>query len=269
VSGVSAAGIGLYSIGVRGLDVPELLEWAGAQGVPFVHLRGGPRGFDLARQSPEVLAHWRRCGESFVPVTGVTGDLDLADLFALSAPERARARAELELLTAAAAAIGAGWVRLLGRTVPRGPLLAAMLTGELPVSRLPLLVELHHPGWLAPSALDALETLLERWPRIRVLADTSQLAAALPSAVGEGDEALERVLDLSRVLHLSDDGGGLDAAARALVARRARDRVGSGQGIEVAVEWTGQPRTAQACLDRHREARRWWAQRSGAPPRRP
>ncbi|WP_329453648.1 AP endonuclease (plasmid) [Streptomyces sp. NBC_01724] len=265
---MSAAGIGLYSIGVRGLDVPELLEWAGAQGVPFVHLRGGPRGFDLARQPQEVLARWRRCGESFVPVTGVTADLDLADLFALSVPERARARAELELLAVAAAAIGAGWVRLLSRAVPQGPLLAAMLTGKLPVSRLPLLVELHHPSWLAPAALGALERLLELWPRTRILADTSQLAAALPSADGKGDVALERVLDLSRVLHLSDDGSGLDAAGRAVVAERARDRIGSGQGIEVAVEWTGQPRTPQACLDRHREACRWWAQSSGAPPRR-
>lgn len=266
---MTAAGIGLYSIGVRGMDVPELLAWAGAHGVPFVHLRGGPRGFDLARQDPEVLAHWRRCGEWFVPVTGVTADLDLADLFALSAPERVRARAELELLVTAGAAIGAGWVRLLGRAVPRGPLLEAMLTGELPKVRLPLLVELHHPGWLAPAALGALETLLGRWPRLRVLADTSQLAAALPSAGGDGDAALERVLALSRVLHLSDDGRGLDAAGRALVAGRARDRIGGGQGIEVAVEWTGQPRTAQACLDRHQDAFRWWAKRAPTPPRRP
>ncbi|MEU0103306.1 AP endonuclease [Streptomyces sp. NPDC006267] len=266
---MSASGIGLYSIGVRGLDVPELLEWAGAQNVPFVHLRGGPRGFELARQSPQVLARWRRCGESCVPVTGVTADLDLADLFAPPVPERARARTELELLAAAAAAIGARWVRLLGRTVPRGPLLAAMLTGELPQIQLPLLVELHHPGWLAPAALDALETLLERRPQIRVLADTAQLAAALFSAGSTGEAGLERVLDLSRVLHLSDDGSGRDAAGRALVAQRARDRIGSGQDIEVAVEWTGQPRTKQACLDRYREAGRWWAQRSKPPPPRP
>ncbi|MEV3951260.1 hypothetical protein AB0K57_26970 [Streptomyces halstedii] len=130
---MSAAGIGLYSIGVRGLDVPELLEWAGAQNVPFVHLRGGPRGYDLARQSPQVLAHWRRRGESCVPVTGVTADLDLADLFAVSAPERARARAELELLVAAAAAVGAGWVRLLGRAVPRGPVLCFRRCWRIPV----------------------------------------------------------------------------------------------------------------------------------------
>lgn len=108
-----------------------------------------------------------------------------------------------------------------------------------------------------------------RWTRLRVLADTSQLAAALPSAGGEGDVALGRVLDLSRVLHLSDDGSGLDTAGRAVVAQRTRDRISSRQNVEVAVEWTGQPRTTQACLERHRQACRWWAQRSGAPPRRP
>ena len=189
---MTAAGVGLYSIGVRGIDVPELLEWAGAQGVPFAHLRGGPRGYDLARQSPAVLAHWRRCAEVFVPVTGVTADLDVADFFAPSAPERARAREGLECLAATAAVVGAGWVRLLGRAVPRDNCWRRCLSVEVPAARGPPLVELHHPGWLAPSALDALEKLLGRWPRMRVLADTAQLATAMPSAGGHADAAVER-----------------------------------------------------------------------------
>ncbi|MEU6350173.1 AP endonuclease [Streptomyces sp. NPDC047072] len=262
-------GVGLYSIGVRGMEVPQLLEWAAEQGVPFVHLRGGPRGFDLARQTPDVLAHWRRAAQQWVPVTGVTADLDLTDLFALAAPERARARAELERLAAAADALGAGWVRLLGRTVPKGPLLKAMLGSRLPQARLPLLVELHHPGWLAPETLGALEEMLGRWPQLRLLADTTQLAAARPAANGDADAALERVLHFTRVLHLSDDGTGLDAAGRNLVAARARRRIADGQHMEVAVEWTGQPRTPQACLSRYRDACREWPQRVGPPPCRP
>ncbi|MGW6603903.1 hypothetical protein [Streptomyces sp. NPDC055036] len=123
-----------------------------------------------------------------------------------------------------------------------------------------------HPGWLAPRALDALETLLERWPRMRVLADTAQLAAALPSAGGDADAALERVLVPSRVLHLSDDDSGLEFPGQARVARRARSRIAHGQDLEVAVEWTGHPRTAQACLDRYRSACRWWAELAKAPP---
>ncbi|WP_079054301.1 phosphotransferase enzyme family protein [Streptomyces graminilatus] len=51
-------------------------------------------------------------------------------------------------------------------------------------------------------------------------------------------------------MHLSDDGSGLDAAVRALVAGRARDWIADGQSIEVTVEWTTQPRTTQARLDR-------------------
>ncbi|MFF7098053.1 AP endonuclease [Streptomyces rubradiris] len=266
---MSAPGVGLYSIGVQGLSVPELLEWAAGQGVPFVHLRGGPRGCDLAAQSPDVLAQWRRAALRWVPVTGVTADLDLADLFRLAAPERARARDALERLAAAAAALGAGWVRLLGRTVPQGPLLNAMLGSQLPAARLPLLVELHHPGWLAPEALDALEELLDRWPRLRLLADTAQLAAARPTADGGADAALERVLDFARVLHLSDDGTQADTAGRDLVAGQVRRRIAAGQDLEVAVEWTGQPRTPQACLDRYQEACHRWTQQADPPPHKP
>ncbi|MFF4934558.1 AP endonuclease [Streptomyces griseofuscus] len=249
--------------------MPELLEWAAEQGVPFVHLRGGPRGCDVARQAPDVLARWRRAAQRWVPVTGVTADLDLTDLFALAAPERERARAELECLAAAADALGAGWVRLLGRTVPKGPLLEAMLGSRLPQARLPLLVELHHPGWLAAEAVDALEEMLKRWPHLRLLADTTQLAAARSAASGDADTALERVLHFTRVLHLSDDGTGLDAAGRNLVAARALRRIADGQHMEVAVEWTGQPRTPQACLSRYLDACREWAQRVGPPLGRP
>lgn len=266
---MTASGVGLYSIGVRGLGVPELLLWAAGEGVPFVHLRGGPRGCDLAAQSPDVLTQWRRAASRWVPVTGVTADLDLTDLFCPAAPERARARAELARLSAAAAALGAGWVRLLGRTVPQGPLLNAMLGSQLPAVRLPLLVELHHPGWLAPDALDALEEMLGRWPRLRLLADTAQLAAARPTAGGGADEALERILDFTRVLHLSDDGTQADAVGRDLVAGRARRRITGGQDLEVAVEWTGQPRTPQACLERYRDACHRWTQSADPQPHKP
>ncbi|WP_327378822.1 AP endonuclease (plasmid) [Streptomyces sp. NBC_01216] len=266
---MTAIGVGLYSIGVRGLGVPELLEWTAAQAIPFVHLRGGPRGYDLARQKRATLESWRRYARQFTPVTGVTADLDLADLFAADETDRARARAELERLAAAAAVLGAGWVRLLGRTVPQGGLFQAMHGGELPDVALPLLVELHHPLWLEPAALDALEVLLKRWPRLRLLADTAQLAAALPSAGQDAEDALQRALGFARVLHLSDDGSGLHKADHRMVAARAAQRIAGGQGIELAVEWTGHPRTAQVCLERYQSACRWWAEYGSTSPVRP
>ncbi|MGW1227570.1 hypothetical protein [Streptomyces sp. NPDC002530] len=139
----------------------------------------------------------------------------------------------------------------------------------LPRARLPLLVELHHPGWLAPAPLDALERMLGRWPQLRLLADTTQLAAVRRSANGAAETALERVLHFTRVLHLSDDGTGLDPAGRNLVAKLARSRIADGQHMEVAVEWTGQPRTPQACLSCYRDACRAWTRRVGPPPPRP
>ncbi|WP_282698289.1 AP endonuclease [Streptomyces sp. CC208A] len=262
-------GVGLYSIGVRGLRVPELLEWTASQGISFVHLRGGPRGYDLARQERATLESWRECARQFAPVTGVTADLDLADLFAADETARDRAQVELERLVVAAAVLGAGWVRLLGRIVPRGRLFQAMYGGGLPEVELPLLVELHDPGWLEPAALDTLEVLLERWPRLRLLADTSQLAAAVPSAGQGSDEALHRVLAFARVVHLSDDGSGLHTAGHRMVAAQAARQIAGGRDIEVAVEWTGRPRTTRACLARYRSACRWWAEYGSPPAARP
>lgn len=241
------------------MTVPDLLAWTARHGIPFVHLRGGARGYDLARQERATLQSWRRCAEQSVPVTGVTADLDLADFLTADEPARARARTELERLAAATVVLGAGWVRLLGRTAPQNRLCQAMRGTVLPTVAVPLLVELHHPGWLEPAALSALHVLLQRQPQLRLLADTAQLAAAIPSAGGEANIALQRVLGFARVLHLSDDGAGLDTAGHTMVAVRAADRIVNGQDIEIAFEWTGQPRTTQECWDRYRAACRWWA----------
>ncbi|WP_030230265.1 hypothetical protein [Streptomyces sp. NRRL S-350] len=253
---MSGPAVGLYSISVRGLDVPELLAWAADEQIPFVHLRGGPRGVDLARRDAATLAHWRHCAQGSVPVTGVSADLDLADLFDPDEAALAEAARELAGLARATDALGAGWVRLLARTPPAD--VGTFRGRSLPSVAVPLLAELHHPGWLTETALAALEELLDRSPRFGLLADTAQLGAAIDEA-GQGAAArLERVLARARVLHLSDSGQGLDGPGPRAVAELASARIAAGQAIEVAVEWTGQPRTPAECLTRYRAAAAWW-----------
>ncbi|MCC9309168.1 sugar phosphate isomerase/epimerase [Kitasatospora sp. RB6PN24] len=253
---MNAPGVGLYSISVRGLDVPELLAWAAAERIPFIHLRGGPRGVDLARRAPATLAHWRHCARKSVPITGVSADLDLADLFAPDPGTRAAAVRELVGLARAAKALGAGWVRLLACILPADA--GAFRGRSLPSVGVPLLAELHHPGWLTETALATLEELLDRSPQLGLLADTAQLGAAFHAAGAGAGDHLERVLARTRVLHLSDSGRGLDEPGHRVVAEFAQARIAAGQEIEVAMEWTGQPRTRTECLTRHREAAAWW-----------
>ncbi|MGY3677453.1 AP endonuclease [Streptomyces sp. TE33382] len=253
---MSAPTVGLYSISVRGLDVPELLAWAADEQIPFVHLRGGPRGVDLARRDSATLAHWRHCAQGSVPVTGVSADLDLADLCDPDAGARAVAARELASLARAAEALGAGWVRLLARTPPPG--VDSFRGLSLPGVAVPLLAELHHPGWLTETALAALEELRGRSPQFGLLADTAQLGAAVDVAGLGAAARLERVLACTRVLHLSDSGQGLDGPGPRAVAQLAAARIAAGQVIEVAVEWTGQPRTPAECLTRYRAAAAWW-----------
>jgi hypothetical protein len=62
--------VGLYSNGVRGLGLEEFLDAAAAHRVPFVHLRGGPRGYGLADAPAEQVTALARQAAGAVPVCG-------------------------------------------------------------------------------------------------------------------------------------------------------------------------------------------------------
>jgi len=264
---MNTAPVGLYSISVRGLNVPDLLAWAASRTIPFVHLRGGPRGVDLACQPAPMIWRWRKAAAETVPITGVTADIDVADLLTGDADTRRQAACDVAEIAETAAILGAGWVRLLART----PLTASDLYqgAGLPVladSPIPLLIEPHHPGWVAPDTLRPFLDLVGSCPQLGLLADTAQLAAALPTS-SEKAAWLGPVLDHARVLHLSDPGTGLDAAGHAVVAAAAADRIRAGQRLEVAVEWTGADRSPDECLNRYHQAAAWWGRLAAAHPK--
>lgn len=248
--------VGLYSISVRGLDVPDLLGWAGTSGVDFLHLRGGLRGFDLARRRTAELAAWRRAAaRSGVPITGVTSDVDLADLYSTSAPVRAQAARDLRAVAEAGVELGAGWVRVLA-TRPFDPVPAR--GRESPVDcPLPIVAELHHPSWLSPHPAAAFNHLCASG-RLALLADTAQLSAALASNGPEASKTLHGLFPYVQVAHLSDQGAGLDDPGHAIVAGQVARRLRAGTVVEVAVEWTGADRTRSECGRRYRTHAAWW-----------
>ncbi|WP_433259766.1 sugar phosphate isomerase/epimerase family protein (plasmid) [Streptosporangium sp. CA-135522] len=253
--------IGLYSISVRGLEVPGLLGWAASHGVPFIHLRGGPRGVDLAAQSTATVWQWRKAANGTgVPITGVTADVDLTDLLTGSAWARAQAAQQVARLAESAALLGAEWVRLLARTPLTGRQLA--FAAQLPVlasSAVPLLVELHDSGWMEPDTFVGLVEMVDACPAVWLLADTAQLAAAMP--VGAGAPAwVGLVLDQAKVVHLSDAGADLNTPGHALLGALVATRIDAGQRLEVALEWTGADRSPSACLARYWAATAWWAE---------
>lgn len=275
------APVGLYSISVRGLEVPELLSWAARHGIPMVHLRGGRRGYDLAARDAAILRRWREASAATVPVTGVTADTDVADLLSSDPAAHRRAREEVRRLADAAHALGAGWMRLLARhPLPTAAgaeeSAEALDRPELAAPLVPLLIELHDPLWLAPRPHAALVRLLQQQPRLRLLADSTQLAQALTHpgdgvsdelVDGRAAERLERLGPWIEVLHLSDHGPGLTALGHALVADQVSRRIAGGQRIEVAVEWTGADRSPAAALARYREHAAWWTRRHSPHPK--
>lgn len=91
----------------------------------------------------------------------------------------------LARLAESAALLGAGWVRLLARS----PLTVRELAGAaaLPAlagSPLPLLVELHDPGWMDPGCIAGLAALMDSCPAMGLLADTAPACRSPPRRCG-------------------------------------------------------------------------------------
>lgn len=257
--------VGLYSIGIRGLDVGALLGLATANDVPFIHLRGGPRGYDLARQDNATLADWARQAGSRVPVTMVTADLDLAD-FLPPGQRLRRAHDELSRLAGAAAVLGARSVRLLVRESPGGRSWGALsIPGLAARHGVNILVELHHPEWFTQPGVAAVRDLLGDRVAAGVLLDTAQFQDAISGGSPVNATAcLDGLIPRTRAVHLSDNGAGFAGTGHRQAARAAWSAIRSGHHAEVAFEWTGGDRSPDACFARYQAARAWW-QRLGSP----
>ncbi|MBP0451133.1 MULTISPECIES: AP endonuclease [unclassified Kitasatospora] len=238
--------LGLYSIGVRHLPPEQLLPWAAAQAVPFVHLRGGPRGHHLSERAPAELAAWRALADRTVPVTAVTADLELAALLA----DDPAALAELDALAERGGSLGARAVRVLATDPPESwsRSASARLRGR------PLLIEPHSPDWFTPEALDFTDRLLDLLPEAALLADSLQFDRCAPAP----DRALaDRLVARAAAVHLSDRGDGFAAPGHRLLLQAARDAAARGAQIELAFEWTGADRSPATCLARYRQAITW------------
>jgi len=248
-------GLGLYSIGVRGLAVPDLLTWCATNDIPFLHLRGGRRGHDLAAVSDSVLDAWRTVADHTVPITMVTAEVILDDLLHDDPAVGEAARRHLRQTTAAAHRLGSRWVRVLTGELPSIHQINELAVPDLGLA---VLLELHAPSWWTPPGIGVLDALAAAWPQATVLADSAQAQNAF--AV-HGEQASSAVVEITRraaVVHLSDNGNGIVGPGHDIVARCARFTQASTCAPEVAFEWTGPDRTSDICLHRYRTALACW-----------
>ena len=255
-----SAAPGLFSIGVRGLSLPELLRWTASVDVPFLHLRGGPRGFDLRGRSPATLRRWRDLAAGTVPITGVTAEADLLDFLPGDRGRHRSAAAHLRVFADAAAVLGAAWVRVLAATAPTAAGAPQERVAEvgLPDVAVPVLIEVHHPDWFTPGPSTALADLVSADGRMGLLCDTGQVHRAWALHGTEVEPALARLAGHWQVAHLSDSGTGLSGYGHELAARSVAQAVIAGRDVEVAVEWTGPRRDRATCLARYWMATSWF-----------
>lgn|GEM_PF-3510002 len=258
--------VGLYSIGIRGVDPEALLALAVEHEVPFLHLRGGPRGFDLARRDTATLDRWARCSKVSVPITVVTAEIDLIDFARPGTPTYWRASAELNRLGHAASVLRAHAVRLLARHHLDQRQWADLAVPDLAARHgLTTLIELHEPAWFTDHSVDALVTHLERAPWLALLMDTAQVQQAWRRSE-DPDNLAAQVSVLAprtRVIHISDGDDHVPGAGYEIVAETF-GHLENDSPVEIAFEWTGADRSPQVCLDRYRRAVAWWHSRSEA-----
>ncbi|MGH3720379.1 MAG: hypothetical protein ACRDRI_16350 [Pseudonocardiaceae bacterium] len=246
--------VGLYSIGLRGLEVTEVLAACAEHQVPFVHLRGGPRGHNLAGQDRATLSRWARHAEHSAPVTLVTADLDLAQFGQPGSEGYRNACTELDRLAEATTILGATAIRLMGHHPPdSGRMIVPDLQHRYGIVTL---VEPHDPRWFTPAALTTLESVLHANAGLGLLLDSGQVHRALCCLGSLPAPVLEALVRHARVVHWSDSGHGLDGAGHRLLAVATRARVG--EGVAFGFEWTGPDRSAATCLARYRSAVSWW-----------
>jgi sugar phosphate isomerase/epimerase len=262
--------VGLYSNGVRGLGLGEFLDAAAAHGVPFVHLRGGPRGYGLASTLPEQVTALARQAACTAPVTLITADVDLSDLTSPGDARWRQASDELATLAQVTREFGAATVRILARTVPSSARCQALAIPDLAAQHgVTLLIELHDPGWFTPEAADRLCDLMSSCPGLGLLLDSGQVHDAwLQSPNAPWKILLGSHITHTRVMHLSDRGDGLNGRGHQLLAHAVRTAADDGQALEVAFEWTGADRHLETCMPRYRAAVTWWehAWRDAADP---
>ncbi|HEY6425210.1 MAG TPA: hypothetical protein VIY28_18605 [Pseudonocardiaceae bacterium] len=246
--------VGLYSIGIRGLDVAEVLTFAAANQVPFVHLRGGPRGYDLARRDDLTLSRWARHARASVPITLVTADLDITH-FQPTSPSYRHACTELDRLGRASALLGAHAVRLLARHPARDAVAGTVTLPDLQKRHgLAVLVELHDPGWFTPGALIAVRTVCDNHAGVGLLIDSGQVHEAWSTLGALDGLVVAELVARASVVHLCDNGCGLGGTGHHTLAAATA----AGSAVEVGFEWTGPDRSPAGCMARYHAAVCWW-----------
>jgi hypothetical protein len=249
------ARVGLYSIGIRGLDLTTVLTLAAEHQVPFLHLRGGPRGYDLARREDTTLSRWARHSQASVPITLVTTDLDIAQ-FQLSSCCYQHACAELDRVGRASAVLGAHAVRLLARHPARDAVAGTVALPDLRGRHgLGVVVELHDPSWFTPGALIAVRAFCDAYPGVGLLVDSGQVHRAWSTLGALDDLVVAELVSRASVVHLCDNGSGLGGTGHHLLAAAT---AAAGGAVEVGFEWTGPDRSPADCRARYRAAVSWW-----------
>jgi len=210
---------------------------------------------DIVRRSFAELVDWKQHAQDTVPITGITADLELAEVLAEDRQSRVVAHTELAALAAAARIVGAQWVRLMARTSP-GPDTFDLAAARVPDVGLPILFEPHASAWWTRPTFDALAETLAATPHLRLLVDTAQAHRAQAD-----DRVLATAMRYASVLHICDNGTGLHAVGHRRAARHALNQISSGQPLAVAVEWTGPDRSPAGFNERYRSVCAWWSAR--------
>ncbi|XUY30481.1 hypothetical protein RMR21_025705 (plasmid) [Agrobacterium sp. rho-8.1] len=249
------APLGFYSIGLANINLKALARIAKDHSLPFIHLRGGQRGYDFASWTERKLEMLPGIANLLPPVTVVTTEIDITDS-SLSLPVQ-NPPDNLLRLCHAADLFGANTLRLTARGYVSCNSWTELIHRWGSVTNKKFVVELHDPLWFNPSAA---ATFVKRCERafIGILIDSQQVSLACRQfGVVQTEEALAIYEPIVRFAHVTDPGSGLTSPGTKMVFNLIAN-ARAVHPIEAVFEWTGADRSPERATMAYAVAAQVW-----------
>lgn len=239
----------MYSISLPGVSLQLLSAVVAEHSFSHLDIRGGARGFGLSECDPGDGIGRHMFEELVCPVGGVSSDWLLSELACASRSDSVVQRARFYSWTER---LEAAWSRVLGDDPSR------LRVAELPrLSRVPTLLELHHPDWFSPVGFEKFCGFRESGGLDGVLLDSEQLMQGVQSHGDAALDAAQKYLGYVGAVHLNSPHDETDWELQSEVVSLLAMNVPT--SVPVSIELSGGDRTLGTAVSRLLSARAMWS----------
>lgn len=237
--------MGFYSIGLGLTPISELIDKIKIEGIPFLHLRGGAKGYNLLSLSKADLSLFIDICKRGPKVTMLTSDFSLSDFFDVNISFHA-INSELNSYLEIAHLLSASSLRVLATEIIDAPPINVKI--PLMSSRIKFTIELHNPYWFTPQSAEIINNICNE-NNVYILLDSGQVHEACKvHGYLKVKESILIFIDKVNIIHISDNGFGVDDTGHHLVFTLINAFFKFKSEVEIAFEWTGMDRSSKSAF---------------------